>query len=91
MPRQILLCFFAMSLLAGPACSKKSVQSAPDHIAELRAKADSGNAKAQLNLGNKYSKSDGVPEDSAEAVKWYRRVELGLGFDGYFWINYNKL
>ena len=28
--------------------------------------------KAQFNLGNRYAKGLGVPQDYKEAVKWYR-------------------
>ena len=34
--------------------------------------AESGDAEAQNNLGVMYNKGLGVPEDYAEAVKWYR-------------------
>ena len=38
-----------------------------------RKSAEQGNADAQLNLGRMYNNGDGVPKDSAEAVKWYRK------------------
>ena len=41
---------------------------------ELRAKADQGNAEAQLKLGEVYKKSKGVAIDGAEAAKWYRKA-----------------
>jgi hypothetical protein len=34
--------------------------------------ADQGHAEAQYNLGVMYYKGQGVPQDYAEAVKWYR-------------------
>ena len=37
----------------------------------LRA-ADQGDATAQYNLGDAYRRGEGVPEDDAEAVRWYR-------------------
>jgi TPR repeat protein len=43
-------------------------------IRELRPLAEQGNAKAQSNLGFMYIKGQGVPQDDAEAVKWYRRA-----------------
>ena len=43
-------------------------------IAELRAKADKGDAAAQTDLGQMYEQGNGVPEDYAEAVKWYRKA-----------------
>jgi TPR repeat protein len=41
-------------------------------IEQLTAKAEKGDAKAQLNLGWRYFKGEGVPKDSTEAVKWFR-------------------
>jgi TPR repeat protein len=37
-----------------------------------RSLAEQGDAYAQYNLGNMYMKGEGVPQDYAEAVKWYR-------------------
>ena len=50
--------------------------------------AEQGDARAQYNLGIMYGKGDGVPQDDAEAVKWYRlaaaqgvaEAQLNLGF-----------
>ena len=36
--------------------------------------ADQGNASAQYNLGLMYDKGEGVAENDAEAVKWYRKA-----------------
>ena len=36
--------------------------------------AEQGDASAQKNLGYMYSHGEGVPEDDAEAVKWYRKA-----------------
>ena len=38
--------------------------------------AEQGNASAQYNLGFMYANGEGVPEDDAEAVKWYRLAAL---------------
>jgi TPR repeat protein len=38
----------------------------------IRPLADKGNADAQYNLGVLYEKGQGVPQDYAEAMKWYR-------------------
>jgi len=49
--------------------------SAPDtSLAELRAKAESGDREAQHKLGLRYDKGEGVKNDDAEAVKWYRKA-----------------
>ena len=43
-------------------------------IAELRKKAEAGDAAAQNNLGVKYDKGQGALKDQKEAVKWYRKA-----------------
>ncbi len=41
--------------------------------------AEQGDASAQFNLGLMYANGDGVPEDDAEAVHWYRQAaEQGI-------------
>ncbi|MEC9341550.1 MAG: hypothetical protein VX663_08720 [Pseudomonadota bacterium] len=41
-------------------------------VEKLRSLAESGSAAAQYNLGRMYYIGEGVAEDHAEAVKWYR-------------------
>lgn len=36
--------------------------------------AQQGHAKAQYRLGKMYDFAEGIPQDDAEAVKWYRRA-----------------
>ena len=43
-------------------------------VAACRRLAESGFASAQNNLGMIYDNGLGVPQDDAEAVKWYRRA-----------------
>ena len=43
-------------------------------LADLRARAEAGDATAQYNLGAMYDQGRGVPQDDAEAVAWYRRA-----------------
>lgn len=44
----------------------------------LKAKAESGEAKAMFMLGFCYANGEGVPQDHKEAVAWYRKAaELG--------------
>ena len=40
----------------------------------LRPLADQGDATAQYDLGLMYAKGQGVPQDYAEAVKWFRKA-----------------
>ena len=41
---------------------------------ETKALADQGDADAQSNLGIMYENGNGVPENDAEAVKWFRKA-----------------
>ena len=46
---------------------------------EWRPLAEQGDADAQYNLGVMYENGRGVPQNDAEAVKWYRKAaEQGL-------------
>ena len=68
------------------------VLSAQDDLDTVRQAAEQGDADAQFYLGVMYASGQGVPEDDAEAVKWYRRAaeqgekaeaQLSLGFMNY--------
>lgn len=51
----------------------------PQTVAALQAKAQAGDAQAQLSLGNLYHNGRSVPQDYAQAAQWYRRAaEQGL-------------
>jgi TPR repeat protein len=41
-------------------------------FAALKKKAEAGDPKAQVQLGLAYASGDGVAEDDAESVKWFR-------------------
>ena len=47
------------------------VQAQTPEIDALRVRAEAGIAEAQVNLGRRYETGDGVPQDAAEAVRWY--------------------
>ncbi|MGB7452227.1 MAG: tetratricopeptide repeat protein [Lysobacterales bacterium] len=58
----ILFCLFlSMPLLA-------------DNLSHWQRLAENGSANAQFNLGAMYDNGDGVPEDDAEAAKWYHQA-----------------
>ena len=65
-------------VLAWPALTTWTAQTG--HTAEdqeldkIRRAAEQGDATAQINLGWMYSRGRGVPQDDAEAVRWYRRA-----------------
>ena len=50
-----------------------SAFAAPD-FDETKALAEQGDVDAQYNLALMYRKGEGVPENDAEAVKWYRKA-----------------
>ncbi len=43
-------------------------------IEEVKAKAEAGDAKSQVELGRRYDKGEGVMKDPAEAAKWYLKA-----------------
>lgn len=43
-------------------------------LAETRANAEQGDEEAQFNLGVMYAGGQGVPQDSKQAVAWYRKA-----------------
>ena len=64
------------------------VQAQTPEIDALRVRAEAGDAVAQYDLGVMYANGLGVPEDDAEALRWYRLAtdqghadaQLSLGF-----------
>jgi TPR repeat protein len=60
----VLLAVFAVQLAQGQT----------NDIAALKKKAEQGDPQAQNDLGVKYALGQGVPQDEAEAVKWYRKA-----------------
>src|SRR4051812_44475937 len=43
-------------------------------IEEVKANAEAGDAKYQMELGHRYDKGEGVAKDPVEAAKWYRKA-----------------
>ncbi len=66
-PRRIPLAAVVVSLaaLTTPIHAQRDVN-------ELRARAQQGDAAAQFNLGRLYVTGTGVPQNDAEATRWYR-------------------
>ncbi len=58
-------------VIASTTSSEESHKSSLD---ELRAQAEKGDATAQYNLGTMFYFGNGVPKDSTEAVKWFRKA-----------------
>ena len=53
---------------------KQASFSFPNEIEKLRKAAEQGNTNAQKELGHKYLRGWGLPENGGEAAKWYRRA-----------------
>jgi TPR repeat protein len=74
-----LVCIFCLTepLMAGPledglAAFERGDYATALHL--LKPLAEQGYASAQANLGNMYANGRGVPQDDAEAVKWYSKA-----------------
>ena len=66
---------------AGVSCSVEAAAAAYSQITKKeitggddQALAEQGDSKAQYNLGAMYMKGEGVPQDNAKAVVWYREA-----------------
>ena len=71
----VLLLSLAAPVAAGPLEDANAAYDRGDYAAALRLLgplANQGDASAQFNLGLMYDKGQGVPQNHAEAVKWYR-------------------
>jgi len=91
-PRKVLLIATA-ALLLGTAAHAGSQTTLPP-LAELIPKGNQGNAVAQFAVGLMYEIGQSVPQDYAEAMKWFRKAadqgnvdgQIGVGalyFDGH--------
>ena len=86
MKRMLGMLVLVLLSTTAPRCVGAQAQS-PAEIAILKKKAAAGDATAQNNLAFMYDNGTGVPEDKAEAVKWYRlaaaqgvaRAQMNLG------------
>src|ERR1035441_3024310 len=69
--------WFLLLLLGSAVFQLPAQQSEADRklLADIRAKADKGDAQSQVELGNTfYSGNLGAAKDEAEAVKWFRKA-----------------
>jgi TPR repeat protein len=71
----VVMCLsVAVPAAAGPLQDGFAAYSRADYVTALRLwrpLAEQGNADAQYNLGLMYARGQGVPQDLAEAHKWY--------------------
>ena len=67
----------ALSLaVLGPLVQAQDKPSTAQELADLRAIAESGEADAQVTLGLIYARGEGVPQDDAEAITWFRKAAV---------------
>ena len=77
--RHAVLAIIVFSILALIFTTPAQSQTPEEEIADLRARAEQGDATAQLVLGLMYADGRGVLPDDAEAVRWYRlAAEQGI-------------
>jgi len=57
----------------GQGAAKSSADNAAELLRALRASAEHGDARAQVELGQRYQRGDGVPRDAAEAMRWFHK------------------
>lgn len=72
-----LLVAVSVAAVAGPLEDALAAHDKGDDAAALRIirpLAEQGSAEAQYNLGIIYFTGQGVPRDTAEAAKWFRRA-----------------
>ena len=62
----------ALSMLALTLTAPWGFGQDPEPPTELRRQAEQGDTSAQFNLGFRYNIGQGVPQDDAEAARWYR-------------------
>ncbi len=73
----LLLTALAGTAVAGPFEDAVSAYERGDYataLREFRVLAEQGNAEAQTRLGTMYLRGIGVPQDAAEAERWYREA-----------------
>ena len=74
-----LLPSFAACLLGCLQAQAQVFRISPKEIAELRGKAELGDAESQCNIGDRYFYGQGVRKDEAAAMEWYRK-SAGQGY-----------
>lgn len=70
-PTRIISVFVALIHLVFPATNGWAEEKS---LEEIRESAEAGDADMQFNLGRKYYLGEGVPQDYAQAAKWYTKA-----------------
>ena len=90
----VISALLALALLGAPAAGAKTFEEASaaykrgDYAVafeSFRDLAKQGNADAQFLVGSMYDQGEGVPQDYAEAVRWFRAADLAQRM---LWVQY---
>ena len=73
MIRRVMRIASTVAALSLAACGQEPISEQPSS-AELVRSAEQGDVTAQFDLGLMYATGEGVPQDSVEAVAWYRKA-----------------
>jgi TPR repeat protein len=70
------LVFTLLLLLSAPVFQLLAQQTETDRkqVEEIKAKAEAGDPDSEFQLGVRYALGEGIPEDSAKAMKWFRKA-----------------
>ena len=90
--RLLVLTVLAVAVVSTPSDARQEVAN-PQQVSDVFAQAWQGDADAQVTLGGWYFSGQGVAEDAAEGVRWWRQAaeqghlpaQTGLGgryYDG---------
>lgn len=89
--RRTCVVLLAPLLLAGAACARSSymgISLTPGHasldLQELARRAQAGDKRAQLELGIRFERGRGVPQDKRRAIKLYKQAASDSG--GTMWV-----
>jgi hypothetical protein len=68
----------------GKAAANSSADNAAESLQALRARAEQGDLRAQVELGQRYEHGQGLPRDAAEAMLWYHKAADQGSAEGQF-------
>ena len=68
----VAVAVFSLAVLGPPVQAQDKLSA--QELADLRVRAEAGEADAQVTLGRRYATGEGVPQDDAEAIAWFRKA-----------------
>jgi len=74
LPLILIVAVAAITSVSAEISTPRPIQEQSDAISQLRAKAERGDAEAQVNLAARYANGVGVERDDAQAAAWFRKA-----------------